>query len=129
MNNPELSCIKGEQTPVAKSAPKTIEYLVSVKSISNMLFNKAKDTNDKRLHFISLMIFNYLKGELRDPKIDYSSIELQDCINLVPLYEYMATNNIELYDLKKIGVDDVDANKQADVERFVLSHIFYMFGK
>jgi hypothetical protein len=75
------------------------------------------------------MIFNYLKGELRDPKIGYSSIELQDCINLVPLYEYMATNNIELYDLKKIGVDDVDANKQADVERFVLSHIFYMFGK
>jgi hypothetical protein len=75
------------------------------------------------------MIFNYLKGELRDPKIDYSSIELQDCINLVPLYEYMATNNIELYDLKKIAFDDVDSNKQADVERFVLSHIFYMFGK
>jgi hypothetical protein len=109
--------------------PKSKEYLVSIKSISNMLFNKAKDTNDKKLHFISLMIFNYLKGELYYQKIDYSSIELQDCINLVPLYEYMAANNIELYDLKKINIDDVNTNKQADVERFVLSHIFYMFGK
>jgi hypothetical protein len=111
------------------SNPKSKEYLESIKSISNMLFNKAKDTNDKKLHFISLMIFNYLKGELHDPKIDYSSIELQDCINLVPLYEYMAINNIELYDLKKINIDDVNTNKQTDVERFVLSHIFYMFGK
>jgi hypothetical protein len=111
------------------SNPKSKEYLESIKSISNMLFNKAKDTNDKKLHFISLMIFNYLKGELRDLKIDYSSIELQDCINLVPLYEYMAINNIELYDLKKINIDDVNTNKQTDVERFVLSHIFYMFGK
>ena len=108
---------------------KTKAYLVSIKSISNMLFNKAKDTNDKRLHFISLMIFNYLKGELCDLKLDYSSIEVEDCINLVPLYEYMATNHIELYDLKKISLDDMNASKQADVERFILSHIFYMFGK
>jgi hypothetical protein len=111
------------------SNPKSKEYLVSIKSISNMLFNKAKDTNDKKLHFIALMIFNYLKGELRAPKIDYSSIELQDCINLVPLYDYMAAQHIELYDLKKISLNDVDTNKQVDVERFVLSHIFYMFGK
>ena len=108
---------------------KTIEYLGTIKSISTMLFNKANATNDKRLHFIALMIFNYLKEELRDTKIDYSSIETQDCINLVPLYEYMANNHIELYDMKNISFVDVNASKQTDVERFVLSHIFYMFGK
>ena len=109
--------------------PKTKEYLASIKSISNMLFNKSKDTNDKKLHFIALMIFNYLKAELQDTKIDYSNIEIQDCINLVPLYEYMAASHIQLYDLKKMSIDDVNVSKQTDVERFVLSHIFYMFGK
>jgi len=108
---------------------KSREYLVSLKSICNMLFDKSKITKDQKLHFISVMIFNYLKRALEELKIDYSSIEIEDCVNLVPLYEYTSVNEIELYDLEKITLDDVDVKQPNDVERFVLSHIFYMFKK
>lgn len=103
------------------------EYLVSVKSICNMLFDKSNKTNDKKLLYISMMIFNYLKGILSELKLEYSKIETEDCINLFPLYEYKTVNKIELYNLQEIQPDDVDIQNKLNIERFVLSHIFYMF--
>jgi len=103
------------------------EYLVSVKSICNMLFEKSNKTHDKKLLYISMMIFNYLKGILNELKLEYSNIETEDFINLFPLYEYKTANKIELYNLQEIQPDDVDIQNKQNIERFVLSHIFYMF--
>lgn len=108
---------------------KSIEYFVSVKSICNMLFQKSKTTNDKKLQFISIMIFNYLTSVLKQQGLDYSTIEMSDNINIVPLLEYKDVNNIELYDLQSIDMKDLDVTNENDIERFVLSHIFYMFQK
>jgi len=92
-----------------------------------MLFDKSNKTNDKKLLYISMMIFNYLKGILSELKLEYSNIETEDCINLFPLYEYKTVNKIELYNLQEIQPDDVDIQNKLNIERFVLSHIFYMF--
>jgi hypothetical protein len=108
---------------------KSQEYIVSVKSICNMLFKKSKMTNDKKLQFISIMIFNYLTSVLKQQVLDYSTIEMSDNINIVPLLEYKDVNNIELYDLQNIDMKDLDVTNENDIERFVLSHIFYMFKK
>jgi len=45
---------------------------------------------------------------------------------MIPIFEYIAHNNIELYDFSKIEVSDVDTNKKEDLERFVLTHIYYI---
>ena len=106
-----------------------IKYVISVKSICNMLFQKSKTTNDKKLQFISIMIFNYLTSVLKQQGLDYSTIEMSDNINIVPLLEYKDVNHIELYDLQSIDMNDLDVANENDIERFVLSHIFYMFQK
>jgi hypothetical protein len=47
-------------------------------------------------------------------------------IHLVTFFEYIAHNNIELYDLNKMDESDMDISKSDDIERFVLSHIYYL---
>jgi len=49
-----------------------------------------------------------------------------DSINLIPIFEYISYNNIELYDFTKINVEDVDVSKKEDLEKFVLTHIYYI---
>jgi hypothetical protein len=34
--------------------------------------------------------------------------------------------NIEFYDFTKINIDEVDVRKKEDLEKFVLSHIYYI---
>jgi hypothetical protein len=49
-----------------------------------------------------------------------------ESINLIPVFEYVATNNIELYDFKTINMNDLDVTKKEDLERFVLTHVYYI---
>ena len=49
-----------------------------------------------------------------------------ELINLIPIFEYISVNNIELYDFSKIDVNDVDITNNADLERFILTHIYYI---
>ena len=43
--------------------------------------------------------------------------------------EYVSHNDIEFYDFEKIDNYNVDVNKKEDIERFVLSHIYYITQK
>jgi hypothetical protein len=87
--------------------------------------------NNDKLKCISLVIYNYLIKLVKDTEFDLTKLksapnnEKLD-INLVPFFEYITHNNIELYDFSKIEETDMDVNDAADVERFVLSHIYYL---
>ena len=91
--------------------------------------NKNKHAHNK-LKCISLVIYNYLIKLVKDTEFDLSKLkgalpEKVD-INLVPFFEYIAHNNIELYDFSKIEETDMDVSNSDDIERFVLSHIYYL---
>ena len=58
--------------------------------------------------------------------IDLKKINQPETINLIPIFEYISYNNIELYDFSKINVNDVDVSKSEDLEKFVLTHIYYI---
>ena len=58
--------------------------------------------------------------------LDLKSISQKESINLIPFFEYISHNNIELYDFNKIKMEDVDTSQNADLERFVLTHIYYI---
>jgi len=51
---------------------------------------------------------------------------MQEPINLIPIFEYINHKNIDYYDFSKIDMADVDTNNKDDLERFVLSHIYYI---
>ena len=109
------------------------EYIDTIFQVYIMVVNMTRDSTNKnsKLKYISLVIYNYLIKLAKDNEFDLTKLNSTAnneklYINLVPFFEYIAHNNIELYDFSKIEESDMDVNDAADVERFVLSHIYYL---
>ena len=101
-------------------------FVKSIFHIFKLVNKKAETQQDKRLKMIGLTIYNYVRKIANDMNIDLKTINEPDSINLIPIFEYIAYNNIELYDFSKINVNDVDVSKNEDLEKFVLTHIYYI---
>ena len=116
------------------------EYVETIFHVYVMVFKMTQkaNTNNAKLKSISIIIYNYVRKLAKDNCVDLLQIDLinpnitpaerspQKDINLVPFFEYIGHNNIELYDFNKIKDSDLDVSNNADIERFVLSHIYYL---
>jgi len=58
-----------------------------------------------------------------------TKIKDAETINLIPVFEYISHNKIELFDFSKINESDIDITNFKDIERFILSHIYYLTQK
>ncbi len=105
------------------------EFIESIFNVFKMLNKKVENQNDKRTKMISLVIFNYVKKMAKDFDINLKELVEPEFINLIPVFEYISYNNIQLYDFTKIDMNDVDITKNADLERFVLTHVYYITQK
>ena len=102
------------------------DFIESVFNVFQLINRKAQTQNDKRFKMISLIIFNYVRKLAKDYTINLNNIKEPELINLIPIFEYISVNNIELYDFSKIDVNDVDITNNKDLERFILTHIYYI---
>ena len=102
------------------------EYIMSVFNVFQMVNRKAEQQNDKRLKMISLTIYNYSNYMAKEFHIKLKDIIEPTNINLIPIFEYVAVNNIEFLDFSNINVNDIDITNKNDLERFILSHIYYI---
>jgi hypothetical protein len=102
------------------------DYIESVFTVFKMVNKKAEQQRDKKMKFIALIIFNYVVKIAKDNHFDLKNIEDKETINLIPFFEYVSYNNIEFYDFSNIEMTDVDTSKSEDLERFVLTHIYYI---
>jgi hypothetical protein len=102
------------------------EFVESVFHVFNLVNKKAQKQRDNRLKMIGLTIYNYVRKIANDVNIDLKTLNEPEAINLIPIFEYISYNNIELYDFSKINVNDVNVNKSEDLEKFVLTHIYYI---
>ena len=102
------------------------DYVEAMFNVFQLVNRKAEKQQDKRLKMIGLMIFNYVRKMAKDNEIDLKKFSEPDSINLIPVFEYISHNNIELYDFTKIEMTDVDTTKNSDLERFVLTHVYYI---
>ena len=105
---------------------KISDYVTSIFNVFQLVNRKATIKKDNRLKMISLVIFNYARKMAAENNIDLKTIQEPSSINLIPVFEYISFNNIELYDFTKIDVSDVDTSKNEDLERFVLTHVYYI---
>jgi len=105
---------------------KITDYVISIFNVFQLVNRKATTQNDKRLKMISLVIYNYVRKMAIDNHVDLKTIEETKTINLIPIFEYISFNNIELYDFSKMDVSDLDTSKNEDLERFVLTHVYYI---
>ena len=62
----------------------------------------------------------------KEHEVDLKNINEPESINLIPVFEYVVANNIELLDFSNINITDIDITKKEDLERFVLTHVYYI---
>jgi hypothetical protein len=105
------------------------EYITSIFNVFQMVNKKAEQQNDKKFKMIALVILNYIKYMAKEFEVDLKNLQEPESINLIPVFEYISANNIELYDFSKININDVDVSKKEDLERYVLSHVYYITQK
>ena len=105
---------------------KITDYIVSIFNVFQLVNRKAEAQNDKRLKMIGLVIYNYVRKMSIDNNVNLKEIQEPKTINLIPIFEYISFNNIELYDFSNIDVSDLDTTKNEDLERFVLTHVYYI---
>jgi hypothetical protein len=111
---------------VSNHYDKIDSYVKSVFNVFQMVKKQAEQQDDKKRKMISLIIYNYARFMSYEYDIDLKTIEEPTMLNLIPIFEYIAANNIELYEFDTIQLEDVDVRKREDLERFVLSHIYYI---
>lgn len=111
------------------------DYIKSVFDVfQNVKYNSSK-RRDERMRTICLIIYNYSKY-----MAEQHNVNLMECvktndeiekmeINLIPIFEYISSNNIELLDFSNICINDIDITKRSEIERFVLTHIYYITQK
>jgi hypothetical protein len=102
------------------------DYINSIYTIFKIIYDKANKQHDERLQMISLTIYNYAIFMAKEYNIDFNNIKNDEVINLIPIFEYITFNNIKLYDFSSISIDDLDVTKKEDLEKFVLTHIYYI---
>ena len=108
---------------------KMSDYAETIYHVFKMINDKALKQKDKKMRFIAALIFKYLTKIITEHKINLKNVEDVLNINLIPVFEYISFNNIELFDFNTIKMEDVDITKEEDIERFVLSHVYYLTQK
>jgi len=111
-----------------KMSKYTEEYIKSIYNIFQMV-NTLPQTESKKTKYIALLIFKYIFNIAKAEKIDLKTIQEPEFINLVPFFEYVTEKNIEFIDFQNINETDIDISKPEDIERFTLSHIYYITQK
>lgn len=102
------------------------DYIISVFNVFQMVNKKSEQNYDKKFRLIALAIYNYVRYLANEYDVDLRKINPTDSINLIPIFEYIAANNVELYNFSTININDVDVTNKSDLERFVLTHIYYI---
>jgi len=101
-------------------------YISSVFNVFQLVNRKAEQQQDKRMKIVALVIFNYVNFMAKEHNIELKNLVEPESINLIPVFEYIAANNILLYDFTTINMNDLDVTKKEDLERYVLSHVYYI---
>ena len=101
-------------------------YISSVFNVFQLVNRKAEQQQDKRMKIVALVIFNYVNFMAKEHNIELKNLVEPESINLIPVFEYIAANNVLLYDFTAINMNDLDVTKKEDLERYVLSHVYYI---
>lgn len=102
------------------------EYVEALFNIFNFVNAKSDEKGDRKTKYIALIIYNYVIKTAKDNEIDLRELSPTQTIDLSVIFDYINFNKIELYDFKTIEVESVDVTKREDIERFVLTHIYYI---
>ena len=104
-------------------------FLETIYNVYLKLYKNATQNKNKKMLAISAIIYNYLICMSNDNNIIVKDLKLQDDIIMVPYFKYLEDNNIELLDFDNINESELDISNKKDIERFVLTHVYYLTQK
>jgi hypothetical protein len=102
-------------------------YIESIFNFFEAIYNKAIKLNDNKLLQISKLLFNYISYCCSENKILFKALKKDGNFSMQPVYEYITNNDIKLLDLNNVKFEEIDVKNPLDIERFVLSHIYYIY--
>ncbi len=102
------------------------EYVEDLFNVFHIINNKSDQMGDRKSKYIALIIYNYMVKTAKDNNIDLRELSVKKSVDLSVIFEYINENKIELYDFTTIKIESVDVTKSEDIERFVLTHIYYL---
>lgn len=102
------------------------EYVDALFNVFYVVNNKSDNNGDRKSKYIALIIYNYMVKTAKDNEIDLRKLKVNNSVDLTVIFDYINTNQIELYDFSKIELTDVDITNKKDLERFVLTHVYYI---
>ena len=105
------------------------DFIKTIYNVFSSVNVKADTKRDKRLKYIAVLILGYVTKLAKEHAVNLKEIEEPDSINLIPFFEYVSFNDIKLLEFDKITVEDIDVTKSEDIERFILSHVYYITQK
>lgn len=103
-----------------------IPYVETIYNVYLNIYNKARKAKNKKLVAISSIIYNYLNKLAIDNNIVVKNLNVNSEINMIPFFQYLDQNSIQLFDFDEIQESDVNLNNNKDIERFVLTHVYYL---
>jgi hypothetical protein len=108
------------------SFDKIQEYIEVLFNVFHNVNNQADQKGERKLKYIALIIYNYMVKTAKDNNVDLRTLVVNEKIELSVIFEYINVCQIELYDFTNIEMDSVNITKSEDIERFVLTHIYYL---
>ena len=111
------------------SYDKMEDFIETIYNVFKSVNVKADLKRDKRLKYIAVLILGYVTKLAKDHDVNLKEIEEPVLINLIPFFEYITFKDIKLLEFDKITVEDIDVSKSEDIERFILSHVYYITQK
>jgi hypothetical protein len=105
------------------------DFIETIFHIFTIFNQKANNQNDRKMKLIALMIFNYVLYLSKEHNIQLSEclpLRHESEINLSPLFQYIDQHAVQLYNFQTIQMEEVDLSNKQDLERFVLTHLYYV---
>lgn len=106
---------------------KSKDYIESIFNFMEILYRKADKLKDNKLMQICKMIFNYLITCCSESKLLLKDLKKYEQFDMKPVYDYIQENSIQILDFNNISLEDINVSSPLDIERFVLSHIYYIY--
>jgi hypothetical protein len=105
-----------------------IKYIETIFGIYNVINLNSDKKCDGNLKAFAIILYNYITDFAAHNNIDLTQFKRPKEINMAPLYEYIKTQNINLFSLTSLADGKLNFKQKGVLETYILSQIFHIFN-
>ena len=106
---------------------KMFDYIETIFCIYNVINLNSDKKQDGNLKAFAMILYNYVTELALCNKINLAEIKRPKEIQMAPLYDYVKSKNIQVYNLTSMSDGTLDFKKEGVLENYILSQIFHIF--